>query len=272
MPRERINGIGINFDAAASGSPLLMLHGFTGSRQAWQGIPEQLGAEIRPVLVDLIGHGQTSAPDDPDRYQIKHAVEDIVALLDHLEIEQTALLGYSMGGRVALHLALAHPDRVSVLILESASTGIDDPAERRKRRLADEQQAEAIERDGLESFIDYWESIPLFRSQHSMPVLTRRRQRELRLSQSPTGLANSLRGMGAGAMAPVTSRLIAFPVPVLYLAGEYDEKYRAIGEQLASTVPDGRYVEIPGAGHTIHLEQPEAYVGVVQRFLEATRM
>lgn len=267
MPRERVNSIDIHYEAAPGGLPLLMLHGFTGSTRAWQGIPENLAGDVQPIAVDLIGHGQTSAPDDPDRYRIEQAVDDLIELLDRMEIEQTALLGYSMGGRVALHLALAHPDRVSSLILESASPGIDDPTVRANRRASDEKQAQMIEEQGLETFVDHWESIPLFESQQKLPAGVRRRQRELRLRQSPTGLANSLRGMGAGAMTPVSSRLKSFPMPVLYLAGEYDEKYRGIGEQLAADVSIGRYIEIPGAGHTIHLEQSEAYEDAVLRFL-----
>jgi 2-succinyl-6-hydroxy-2,4-cyclohexadiene-1-carboxylate synthase len=270
MPRERVNSIDIHFEAAPAGLPLLMLHGFTGSTQSWQGTPEKLSAseqDIRPIAVDLIGHGQTSAPDDPDRYQIEHAVADLVELLDRLEIEQTALLGYSMGGRVALHLALTRPERISSLILESASPGIDDPQARDSRRASDVALARMIEDQGLTAFIDHWESIPLFESQQSLPDEVRRRQRALRLAQSATGLANSLRGMGAGAMTPVSARLKTLPMPLLYLAGEFDEKYRATGELLASNVPHGRYVEIPGAGHTVHLEQPESYEDAVLRFL-----
>jgi 2-succinyl-6-hydroxy-2,4-cyclohexadiene-1-carboxylate synthase len=268
MPSERINGIDIHYEQFGSGQPLLMLHGFTGSIDAWQGIPENLAARFRVIAVDMIGHGQTSAPEDPDRYQIEYAVEDLLTLLGRLDIERTLLLGYSMGGRVAQHLALAAPDRFPAVILENTAPGIEDPDEREARRMSDERQAQMIEKRGPERFIRHWESIPLFESQKSLPDEVRQRQRAIRLSQSPVGLANSLRGMGAGSMEPVTSRLDEFSMPVLFVAGEYDEKYREIGKEMTARMPCAEYVEITGAGHTVHLEQPEMYVEVVLEFLD----
>jgi 2-succinyl-6-hydroxy-2,4-cyclohexadiene-1-carboxylate synthase len=267
MPHQRLGDIDINVEFGQCGFPLLMLHGFTGSIQAWQGIPDRIHGDFQPVVVDLIGHGQTSAPADPKRYGIDHAVSDLISLMDELGIRQTALLGYSMGGRVALHMALSHPERISALVLESAAPGIDDPGQRASRRASDEKLAQKIEQEGLESFVDFWESIPLFQSQQRLPDSVRQRQREIRLGQSPTGMANSLRGMGAGSMRPVTGHLRNLPMPILYLAGEFDDKYRGIGEMLAVEVPHGRYVEIPAAGHTIHLEQPDAYLDTITRWL-----
>jgi 2-succinyl-6-hydroxy-2,4-cyclohexadiene-1-carboxylate synthase len=267
MPRERVKGIDIHFEQQGSGPPLLMLHGFTGSNQAWRGTPDALSSQFSVTAVDMIGHGNTSAPEKPERYSIEHAVQDLLGLLDLLEIETTVLLGYSMGGRVAQHLALTAPERINVLILENTAPGINDPDERASRRASDERQAQMIEKRGLERFIRHWESIPLFESQKSLPEHVRARQRELRLSQNPTGLANSLRGMGAGTMEPVGDRLNEFTMPVLYLAGEYDTKYREIGKQMTARMPCAEYVEIAGAGHTVHLEQPEMYVEVVKAFL-----
>jgi 2-succinyl-6-hydroxy-2,4-cyclohexadiene-1-carboxylate synthase len=268
MPGKRVNDIYMHYRLFGSGPRLLMLHGFTGSIEAWQGIPERLGDRYRVIAVDLIGHGETAAPVDPARYSIEHAVTDLLALLDQLEVKQTALLGYSMGGRVAQHLALDSPERFPVVVLENTAPGIDDPEERATRQASDERQAQMIEKRGLERFIRHWESIPLFESQKSLPDDVRTRQREIRLRQNPTGLANSLRGMGAGSMEPVTSRLDTFSMPVLYLAGEYDTKYRKLGKQMTGKMPCAEYVEIAGAGHTIHLEQPDAYIEKVTEFLD----
>lgn len=270
MPSERINGVDISYEDIGTGYPVLMLHGFTGSISAWQGIPECLGERFRTIPVDIIGHGESSAPEDPERYRIPQAVQDILELLDRLGIDQTAVLGYSMGGRIAFHLALAAPERVSTLILESAGDGIDDPEARTSRIESDEALARLLEEQGIEAFINRWEAVPLFASQRQLPAEVRRRQRELRLSQSPIGLANSLRGMGAGVMEPVSDRLHEYSMPVLYLAGEYDENYREIGEVVCARMPNARYVQIPGAGHTIHLEQPEPYLETVSGFLERT--
>ena len=267
MPRERLNDVDINYEVVGAGCPVLMLHGFTGSIAAWQGIPQKLSREFRVIVVDMIGHGESSAPADPARYSIPGAVDDLQALLDRLNVEQTAVLGYSMGGRVASEMALSAPERVSSLVLESSGVGIDDQDERAHRAASDEALARLIEEQGIEAFVDRWEAVPLFASQCQLPERVRRQQRELRMAQKPVGLANSLRGMGAGMMEPVSDRLHQFTMPVLYLAGEYDEKYREIGEVICARMPDASYVEIPRAGHTIHLEQPESYLEAVISFL-----
>jgi 2-succinyl-6-hydroxy-2,4-cyclohexadiene-1-carboxylate synthase len=269
MPREHINGIDINYIDIGAGPPVLMLHGFTGSISAWQGIPEALSKHARVIAVDIIGHGDSSAPSDPDRYSIPKAVQDILELLDRLDVGALTVLGYSMGGRIALHLTLDAPDRVSSLILENAAPGIDDPQDRAARVEADEQQARMIERKGISSFIDHWEAMPLFASQKKLPDDVRARQRELRLSQNPTGLANSLRGMGAGVMEPVSDRLQELEMPVLYVAGTHDKKYQEIGQFVCGQLQNARFVEISRAGHTVHLEQPEVYLLVVDGFLDS---
>jgi 2-succinyl-6-hydroxy-2,4-cyclohexadiene-1-carboxylate synthase len=259
MPRHNVNGIQLNVERFGEGPPLVMLHGFTGSVGAWQWMPEQLGERFTVYAVDLIGHGESSAPTDPARYCIENAVDDLATLMDLIGIDSAIVLGYSMGGRVALHFALADPERVETLILESAAPGISNPNERAARIASDERLARMIETEGLERFVDQWESIPLFASQRTLPTQLRRKQRDLRLAQSPIGLANSLRGMGAGAMEPVADRIGEIRMPVLYLAGELDQKYCQIGQTMVCQIPNAEYVEISGAGHTIHLERPEEY-------------
>src|SRR5699024_11295295 len=140
-------------------------------------------------------------------------------------------------------LALTKPERISALILESASPVNADSDERTKRRASDEELASMIERDGLEAFIDYWASIPLFASQQKLLDEVRARQRRLRLAQRPIGLANSLRGMGAGAMDPVIDRLSEYRMPVLYVAGEYDDKYHEMRRGTVGERLDAKYVE-----------------------------
>src|SRR5262249_47420901 len=144
---------------------------------------------------------------DPDRYRMERCVADLLALLDRLSVQQTAVLGYSMGGRVALHLALYAPERLWALALESTSPGIMDTAERESRRHSDAALAEAIERDGLVAFVDRWQALPLFATQARLPVAVREALRCQRLENNPQGLANSLRGLGAGMQEPVLQRL-----------------------------------------------------------------
>lgn len=267
MSRIQVNGLGLNVERAGDGPPLLLLHGFTGSSATWEPHFAALGERFSIIAVDLIGHGRSEVPADPARYRMERCVEDLVALLDALGIDRTMLLGYSLGGRVALHLTLDAPERVSRLILESASPGIPDSAARADRVRADEALADKIEREGLATFIDMWERLPLFASQAQLSPEIWERQRTARLASNATGLANSLRGMGAGAMEPVVDRLGEISVPTLLIAGELDGKYCALGRQMAAAIPGARLAIVSDAGHAVHLEQPDAFDRLVVDFL-----
>ena len=177
------------------------------------------------------------------------------------------VLGYSMGGRVALHLALAAPERVRALVLESASPGIVNLTERAARRAADEALAARIERDGLDAFVRYWEALPLFAAQARLLEEARARQRTQRLASNPHGLANSLRGAGAGAQDSLWDRLDRLPMPVLLVTGTLDARYQGIATEMASHLPHAQHASIPNAGHTPHLEQPEAFSATVVPWL-----
>lgn len=259
MPRIAVNDIHLNVSRAGSGPPLVLLHGFTGSAANWEPHVAAFSEHFAVYAIDIIGHGESDAPVDLTHYRMERAVDDLSALLDRLDLTSIALLGYSMGGRVALHLALAIPERIRALVLESASPGIADPAERAARVRADEALAASIERDGLEAFIDRWQSLPLFASQARLPSDVRQRHRAARLANSPTGLANSLLGMGAGAMTPVWARLETFGPSVLLLAGALDAKYVEQGEAMAQLMPHATRLVLPDVGHTTHLEAPELF-------------
>ncbi len=259
MPAFDINGIEFNVEQSGSGPPLVLLHGFTGSAANWSEHAGVFAASFTTYAIDLIGHGRSESPPDPDRYRVERCVDDLTVLFDRLGIEATGLLGYSMGGRVALHLALAVPERVRALVLESASPGIDDPVERAARVRSDEALADAIERDGLEAFVDRWENLPLFASQRGLPLDVQRRHRARRLRNNPLGLANSLRGMGAGAMEPVWKRLGTLRMPALLIVGDLDEKYVRLANEMGQSMPNARVIVVPGAGHAVHLEAPELY-------------
>lgn len=256
-------------ETPGTGEPIVLLHGFTGSTGTWEGQREEL-ARLGPVIaVDLVGHGRSGAPAAVDRYRMERCVADLLALFDRLGLRRVRLVGYSMGGRVALHVALAAPARVTALVLESASPGIADPAEREERRRQDEALADRIEREGIAAFVRYWESLPLFATQQRLPAAVRERLRAQRLANRPRGLANSLRGMGAGVQEPLWDRLPELDLPVLVVVGELDAKYRGIAQEMVSRLPRGRLAVVPGAGHAVHLERPDAFNRVVGAFLAA---
>lgn len=257
------------YQSHGEGFPLLLLHGFTGSSLNWQQVLPALGARHRVLAPDIIGHGRSPAPSELERYRMEAAVKDLLALLDGERIERFDLLGYSMGGRVALHLALAVPERVRLLVLESASPGIDDHAERAARRASDNRLADRIEQEGVEWFSDFWANQALFASQASLPVELRQQIRQQRLSQRAHGLANSLRGMGAGQQESLWPDLPRLSMPSLLIAGALDPKYVTISQNMAAVLPQAQVQIVPAAGHTVHLEQAALYTSIVDGFFAA---
>ncbi len=266
MTSLRVDGARLSVHLQGEGPALLLLHGFTGSNAMWT--PHLAAFEgFTTVSVDLLGHGESDAPPTPNRYRMERCVDDLTSLLNHLEIERVAVLGYSMGGRVALQLALRAPGRLWALVLESASPGIDDDAEREDRVRSDAALADEIERNGIDAFVDRWQALPLFASQSRLSAAAREELRRHRLRNSPVGLANSLRGAGAGQEAPVLNRLGEIRIPTLLIAGALDQKYVALARKMSDALPCARMHVVPDAGHATHLEQPEAFGRVVREFL-----
>ncbi|MBV9281141.1 MAG: 2-succinyl-6-hydroxy-2,4-cyclohexadiene-1-carboxylate synthase [Chloroflexi bacterium] len=268
--RVPVNGIQLNVEQRGSGPPLLLLHGFTGSVATWAPLMDALAGRFRTVAVDLHGHGGSDCPADPARYRLDRAAGDVLALLDRLDIGRFALLGYSLGGRLALHLALAAPGRAHTLVLESASPGILDPQERRGRVESDERLARILEREGIEVFVERWEQHPLFRTQARLPSTVRAALRAQRLRSDPRGLANSLRGAGAGIQEPLVDRLRELRQPTLVLVGELDARYRELGLMMANAMPAATLAVVEGAGHAVHLERPEEFLEIVLRHIGLT--
>ena len=244
----------------------VVLHGFTGSATAMAPFTSRLP---EPALaLDLPGHGSGPISSDPADYTMAAAMAGVVSATARLE--RFALVGYSMGGRVALNFALTHPDRVTSLVLIGAHPGIDDPTDRTERIAADEALADRIESEGIEWFADYWVDRPLFASQrHRLSARQRAELRSQRLACHPRGLALSLRGMGAGAVEPVGRRLGELPMPCALIAGAEDSKFAAIAHHMAAAIPHAVVHLIPDAGHAAHLEAPDATAAAVIQCVSA---
>lgn len=238
---------------------LFLLHGFSGAGQNWSRIAGLLGS-IPFIAPDLIGHGGTDAPSDPSRYTMEVATADLFALCQQLKLPPVHLVGYSMGGRLALYIALTYPVMVARLTLESASPGLATESEQAERRAADEALADQIEANGIEWFARMWEHLPLFAHQSDTVQAA---LREVRLKQSPKGLANSLRGMGTGAQPSLWDRLPELTMPVDLIVGALDTKFVAINQQMAARIPDCRLHVVEGAGHSVHQEQPESVARIL---------
>jgi 2-succinyl-6-hydroxy-2,4-cyclohexadiene-1-carboxylate synthase len=267
MPEIAINGVTYHYRRQGAGPALLLLHGFTGSSESWSATAGALAESHDVVSVDLPGHGKTESPASAVRYAIEPAARDIVTLADILGFERFSLLGYSMGGRLALYLAHRYPKFIGDLILESASPGIAGAADREQRRRRDEELANEIERDGIAHFVDRWERLPLFASQSAVAQSSRAALRRQRLQNDPAGLANSLRGMGTGSQPSLWSELPAMTTRSCLLCGELDSKYVEIAREMARLMPDSMLEIVPGSGHNIHFERPSYFTTAVSGFL-----
>ncbi|MEA3056465.1 MAG: 2-succinyl-6-hydroxy-2,4-cyclohexadiene-carboxylate synthase [Actinomycetota bacterium] len=231
---------------------LVLVHGFTQTHRSWDPLLPAL-TEHEVVALDAPGHGDAS--------DVHLSLPDGGAWLAEAG-GQGVYVGYSMGGRFCLHAALAAPARVRGLVLVSATGGIDDERERAARRTSDDALADRIELIGVPAFIDEWLAQPLFAA-----LEPARRGIDDRLRNTASGLASSLRLAGTGTQAPLWDRLATVHVPTLVVAGADDKKFVALGERLAATVPDAELAIVDGAGHTVHLEQPERFLDVVLPWL-----
>lgn len=249
--------------------PVLLLHGFTGSVEAWgKEILKGLEARRRTLAVDLPGHGGSGVPATGGRMTLPSLARSLSRLLDRLGVERATWIGYSMGGRIALGATVLYPGRVDRLVLESASPGLATPEEREVRRKEDEAWARRLETSGLEAFVDDWMARPLFASQRDLPDAVRARERARRMRGSAEGLARTLRETGTGSQPSFWEDLARIASPVLLLTGQRDPKFQAIADAMADRLPDVRRVTVPGAGHAVHLEAPRAWLRAVLEFLE----
>ncbi len=235
---------------------VVLLHGFSGTHRAWDGVVARLDPErYLPLALDLPGHGAAADAERPITFP--GCVANVLAAGP----ERFVLCGYSQGGRIALHVALAAPERVSRLVLVSTSAGIEDATERAGRRRSDHLLADELESAPFDDFVERWRAQPLFVGE---PPDASRLAREDQRRNRPDALAAALRGIGAGEMEPLWDRLAELQMPVILLVGARDEKYRALGQRMAELLPIAQLVVARG-GHGLPLEDPEAVAQAIER-------
>ncbi len=267
VPRLIVNGLSYHYHCEGSGPPLLLLHGFTGSHASWAHLVRGFAEHFTAVAVDLPGHGKTGTPQDAARCRHELVSADLVALMAHCGHDRFHLLGYSMGGRLALALSLSFPEKVAALVLESASPGLPTAGEREKRRQQDEGLARKIETGGVRRFVDEWDQLPLFASQGRLPASVRNVLREQRLNNSARGLAASLRGAGTGAQQPLWPQIPQMKTPTLLISGELDTKFCDVARSMGAANPTLNLLQVAGAGHCVHLEKARSFQRTVLDFL-----
>jgi 2-succinyl-6-hydroxy-2,4-cyclohexadiene-1-carboxylate synthase len=244
---------------AGRGPRVVFVHGFTQTGRSWTPVAEQvarLGHEV--VLVDLPGHGGSTSI----RADLRRSADLLAATTG-----PATYVGYSLGGRVCLHLALMYPHVVERLVLVGASPGIVDDEERSARRDADDQLAVHLSEVGLERFLDEWTRQPLF----SGLELTED-ERQDRLRNTAAGLASSLRLCGTGTQVSLWERLVELNMDVLALAGDRDTKFASMAERIAQTAPNATFDLIHDAGHAAHLQQPAQVITRLERFMRGDRV
>jgi 2-succinyl-6-hydroxy-2,4-cyclohexadiene-1-carboxylate synthase len=236
-----------------AGPPVVLIHGFTQTQRSWDPIAGRLAPHYEVVTVDAPGHGSAGewAAD------LWEGAAGIGAAAG-----RATYVGYSLGGRLALHLALARPELVTRLVLISTSAGIDDPAARAARRASDEALARRVEAEGVEAFVKWWLAQPMWAT-----LTPETAGSAERLTNSASGLASSLRLAGAGTQEPLWDRLSQLEMPVLILAGQRDAPYVANAQRLGQAIPNAKVVIVPGAGHACHLERPDQVAEVVEGWL-----
>ena len=234
---------------------LVLLHGFTNTGASWQPVIAGLGESYTSIAPDIRGHGAASALGP---VTLDAVITDIAATAPR----QFTLGGYSMGGRIALHVALALGDRVRALVLISASPGIADESQRAARRESDEALAREIERLPIHAFARRWSRNPVLAG---LPASLAAAAHEDRLRNTPSGLARALRGLGTGTLPSLWGHLVELSMPVTVVAGARDERFTAMGEAMARAIPGAALEVLDGVGHAVHLEAPDRLAELIRR-------
>ena len=247
-----------------TGKPLICFHGFSESGSTWDGI-EVSG--YRLIRIDSMGHGRSARPMDIGPYTLSQMLSDLHRVIYAVAGERYALMGYSMGARLALLYALEYPEEVTHLVLESGSVGIENEEARQDRYVADQGLAERIRSNDIIWFSETWAKLEIFKTQQGLPAKVQQQIRGRRLLNSPHALAFTLEGSGQGSMPYVGHCLSELTMPVCYISGELDTKYTAIGARYFSDV----HRIVPQVGHNVHVEAPEAYQQILECFFHTCR-
>jgi 2-succinyl-6-hydroxy-2,4-cyclohexadiene-1-carboxylate synthase len=246
---------------------IFFLHGFTGSLEDWRDIYPHLDERFNFIGIDLIGHGKSDPPADVNEYKTESLVSHINNILDHLKLKEVILLGYSIGGRVALNYAISYPQNIKCLILESTSAGIKNEKERSERIESDEDLASYIENNSIEKFAERWMNQDIFNTQRRFSDAKLKKIRRRIAQNSKTGLANTLRGFSTGKMAYLAESLNLIQSPVLLISGELDTKYSNGNSELKKKFSNAKHTVIKNAGHNTHLEESERFIQVINNYL-----
>ncbi len=248
---------------------LLFLHGFTGSSNDWKSIVPHINQNFSSLGVDLIGHGNSSSPENEELYSADAIANQLSNIIEFIIKRKVIPVGYSMGGRAALSFAVKYPGLVEALILESSTPGIEEMKLREERIMKDAEIAAFIETHTLNEFVDFWTDRELFNTQRRFSDEKRKQIKLAKLKNNPTGLANSLRSFGTGSMSPLFEHLKNISCKTLLITGELDTKFTKISSGIVGLFPDAEHKIIKNSGHNTHLEEPKEFINVINNFLNS---
>jgi pimeloyl-ACP methyl ester carboxylesterase len=268
MPIARCDSVGIYYEERGRGRPLVWSHGFACGAKMWQPQVEWFADRYRVITYDVRGHGASDAPVDPEAYSQPRSVADLRALLEHLGLGRACVGGLSMGGNIALNLALAYPDLVAGLVIADTGAGSDD-AEGWRAKCA--EWADLLEGSGIEPAADVMLADPLFARYAGQSPEASRHMRSLLTTHRARALALTLRGAlpRRPSLYSLEARLKALTVPTLVIVGELDDPCVRVSRYLAETLPRAELVVVGEAGHMTNLEDPTTFNAAVDRFLTA---
>ncbi len=248
-------------------TPIIFLHGFTGSAKDWIFIFNKLSDKYFPMAIDLPGHGKTLVPDNLEFYSTEAYKNIISQVLQKFKIEKAIFVGYSMGGRTALSFAVDNPQKVKALILESATAGIEKETEKISRIKTDSDIANNILENGINQFVNYWMELPFFQSLKSLNAKTYQKIIENKKKNSIVGLANSLKGFSTGLMPSLWNKISRINFPTLLIVGELDRKYVRLNKEMTKKIKTSEMIVFSQCGHNTHLENPEDFTILTNKFL-----
>lgn len=254
-------------EMTGKGKPVICLHGFAEDHTTWNHL-------VLPgytlYKIDLLGHGKSDKPNDPKCYAMEGILQQLNKLIHELVKTNYIIMGYSMGGRLALAYAFKYRNEVDKLILESASFGIKETTKQLERREKDRKLAEKIVCNGAAWFEAYWSNLELFKTQKKLSESIRKEIKNRRLNNDVGALANTILGSGQSEMPYYGDRIEDLSMPILYVCGVLDEKYTQLGRETAEKNRNMLCLAIRHAGHNVHLEQAELFGQVVEHFLNNT--
>ncbi|MBU3160859.1 2-succinyl-6-hydroxy-2,4-cyclohexadiene-1-carboxylate synthase [Clostridium frigoris] len=260
----KIENIKYHIEVKGEGKPIICLHGFSENLSTWEFIQLQ-GYQL--ILIDVIGHGKSDKPKHRKYYSLKVMVRHLNKLISKLGLKRYSMLGYSMGGRIALAYALTYPKEIDKLILESASYGEYGFFNRLRRRKNDLNLARSIERNGIQWFNQYWSDLSIFKSQRRLSKAIIKEIGERRLLNQAHALSNTLQSTGQGKFPCLKNKIVRLSMLILFISGEYDKKYEVVGKNFKKLNSRVKHIVINGCGHNTHIEDNSAFEKVINDFL-----